>query len=139
MPGFEILTSAAVKGSAVLLSAATVAWLLRRRSAAARHLVWTAAAAALLALPILALLLPAWRVPADPGGALAAFQAFSSAGVSTTAGHVGPAAIASRVAGAPRATIDPRWWTAAIWAAGASIGMFQMLLAWAALARLRRG
>src|SRR6185503_14753 len=57
-----ILANAALKGTVVLCVALVVAIMLRRRSAAVRHLVWTAAAAAVLALPFLAIGLPALRV-----------------------------------------------------------------------------
>jgi TonB family protein len=138
MPGFEILASAAVKGTAVLAAAGAAAWLLRRRSAAARHLVWTAAAAALLALPVLSGVLPALRMPADPGGALAAFQAFSSGQVSATPAAAVAQGTAGTAAGVWRSSTDLRAWAVGIWAAGAAFGIFQMLLAWAALARVRR-
>src|SRR5579883_3151581 len=55
---FATLADIAVKSTLVLAIAWMAALSLRTRSAAARHSVWTAAAAALLALPILALLLP---------------------------------------------------------------------------------
>src|SRR5688572_22385326 len=67
-----ILESAALKGTVVLCVALMVAIILRRRSAAVRHLVWTAAAAAVVALPFLAIGLPALQVrlfAADPATA----------------------------------------------------------------------
>jgi beta-lactamase regulating signal transducer with metallopeptidase domain len=61
----------AVKATLVVGAAAAAHAVLRRRSAAARHFVWTLAVAALLLLPALAAVLPAWTVavrsvPADP-------------------------------------------------------------------------
>src|SRR5580692_9487315 len=60
---FAFLWSLALKGTAVLCAAYLAAFALRHRSAAARHLVWTAAFAALLALPLLSVSLPSWRIP----------------------------------------------------------------------------
>lgn len=62
-PAAATLADLALKGTVVLLAAFLVAALLRRASASTRHLAWTAAFVALLALPLLAALLPAWRVP----------------------------------------------------------------------------
>jgi len=62
LSAWPILASAALKSTLVLGVAWIISTLLRRRSAAARHLVWTASAAALLALPLLSLMLPALRV-----------------------------------------------------------------------------
>src|SRR4029079_15611668 len=71
MPAIATLVNVALKSTVVL----GVAWIhtlvLRKRSAASRHLVWTAAAAALIALPLMATVLPALHIPTpgsgDPG------------------------------------------------------------------------
>lgn len=57
------LLDSSLKGLALCLAAGGAALLLRRASAAARHLVWRLTFAGLLALPLLAALLPEWRVP----------------------------------------------------------------------------
>ena len=57
------LLDSTFKGLALCLAAGVAALLLRRSSSAARHLVWRLAFTGLLALPALATLLPAWRVP----------------------------------------------------------------------------
>ena len=138
MLGFAILVDAALKGSIVLAVAAVVAWILRRRSAAVRHLVWTAAAAALIALPILTATLPALRVPVTPDGPMTVFRVFATSRSASPA--VSSAAPAIPAAARPVETArDPRRWLPAIWAAGAAIGLLQMLLAVGAVRRLRRG
>jgi hypothetical protein len=57
-----LLADSAVKGTALLVLAATAALILRRDSAATRHLVWLLAIVALLVVPVLSALLPQWRV-----------------------------------------------------------------------------
>jgi len=138
MIGFDLLAGAALKGTVALAAAAAAAGMLRRRSAAARHLVWTGAAAALLALPVLTVTLPELRVPAPQDRAAAFFQVFAgrTASPSGSAGQVAPAAGGAALGAAP--VWDWRPWAVAIWSAGASAGVFQMLLAWGAVARLRR-
>ena len=66
MDALPVLADAAVKGAIVMGVAALIVLLLRRRSAATRHAVWAGAVAAQLTLPVLAALLPAWRVPLFP-------------------------------------------------------------------------
>jgi beta-lactamase regulating signal transducer with metallopeptidase domain len=63
---FAVLVDAALRGSVVLLAALAATRLMRRRSAAARHLVWVVALASMLSLPLLARVLPAWRVVPIP-------------------------------------------------------------------------
>ena len=62
-PAVLLLVDAALKGAILVGVAALAAYLLRHRSAAARHAVWTAAMAGHLALPVLALVAPEWRIP----------------------------------------------------------------------------
>lgn len=64
--GFGILFDTAVKGSVLVAIAAIAAWMLRDRSAAARHAAWTAAVIGHLALPVLTLIAPEWRIPLLP-------------------------------------------------------------------------
>jgi beta-lactamase regulating signal transducer with metallopeptidase domain len=64
-----ILVDAAMKGALLVLLAGTASYFLRNRSAAARHAVWTAAVIGHLAIPIFAVLLPAWRIPLLPEAA----------------------------------------------------------------------
>ncbi|MFL5385782.1 MAG: M56 family metallopeptidase [Longimicrobiaceae bacterium] len=67
-----LLLEAALKGAAVFLVVALATPLLRRRSAAVRHAAWSFAVCAQLALPALAVVAPAWRVPLVPPPAWAA-------------------------------------------------------------------
>ncbi|MCI0536298.1 MAG: hypothetical protein L0Z50_13845, partial [Verrucomicrobiales bacterium] len=60
--GVPLLLDSALKGAVLLALAAVAAFALRKASAAARHLVWLLAVVALLVLPVLSGLLPAWQV-----------------------------------------------------------------------------
>src|SRR5450432_2871875 len=137
-----VLVSAALKSTLVLGAAWLIALALRGRSAAARHLVWTAAAAALLALPLLSISLPSLRLGSG-GGLLPAnlglvFRATGTAGVDAV---TPPAAAApgTPTHAAVRAVrpIDWKIWLMVIWAAGVLFSVAQMLLACAAIGRLR--
>ncbi|MDB5350245.1 MAG: hypothetical protein JWN86_1492 [Planctomycetota bacterium] len=57
-----LLLDSAVKGAALLVSAAIAATILRRDSAATRHLVWMLAIVAMLVVPVMSAMLPQWRV-----------------------------------------------------------------------------
>jgi beta-lactamase regulating signal transducer with metallopeptidase domain len=67
VPGvLPVLIDAALKGAILVFLAAIGAFVLSKRSAASRHAVWTAAVVGHLTIPILALVLPAWRMPLLP-------------------------------------------------------------------------
>ena len=141
-----VLVSAALKSTLVLGAAWLMAFALRGRSAAARHLVWTAAAAALLALPLLSISLPSLRLGGG-GGLLPAnldlvFHASGTADAKAAAPL--PAAPGTAVQAAVRAPRGIAWkigdwkiWLMSIWAAGVLLSMTQMLVACAALRRVR--
>ncbi len=59
---FFPMLDATIKGTVLLLVAGAVCLALRRDSAATRHLVWATAVLLLLAMPLLSILLPHWRV-----------------------------------------------------------------------------
>jgi TonB family protein len=138
-----ILVSAALKSTVVLGAAWLVAFALRGRSAAARHLVWTAAAAALLALPLLSVALPALHIA--PAGSILpmnlglVFHATGTAEDGSTAaampsspGSGMPAAVA------PVRRLDWKTWLMLLWAVGVALSFVQMLVACAAMWRVRR-
>ena len=57
-----LVFDSALKGASLLVVATLCALLLCRASAATRHLVWLVAVIALLAVPVLSVALPQWRV-----------------------------------------------------------------------------
>ena len=64
-----ILLDSAIKGSVLIAIAAAVAYVLRDKSASARHAAWTAAVIGHLALPLLAVVMPQWRISILPAPA----------------------------------------------------------------------
>ncbi|MBK8040159.1 MAG: hypothetical protein IPK22_23955 [Verrucomicrobiaceae bacterium] len=58
----DLLSQAALKGSAVLLAALVAGWALRRLAASRRYAIWMTAMLALAVLPLAMVSLPAWRV-----------------------------------------------------------------------------
>ncbi len=56
-----LLIECTLKAAALLAAACLAAWALRKSSAAARHMVWMAALLAVIALPALTTLAPAWQ------------------------------------------------------------------------------
>jgi beta-lactamase regulating signal transducer with metallopeptidase domain len=58
---FPVVDSA-IKSTVVLFLASSICLMLRRDSAATRHFVWSTALGLLLAMPLLSLVLPAWRI-----------------------------------------------------------------------------
>src|SRR5450432_2243047 len=142
-----ILVSAALKSTFVLGAAWLVALAMRARSAAARHLVWTAAAAALLALPFLSVALQA--LPIGRAAAILPvnlgllFHATGTAGVdASVAAMPSSPGTGKPGAGAPVRGLEwkPDWktWLMLLWAAGVAISFTRMLVACAAMWRVRR-
>jgi TonB family protein len=136
---FGILLSFALKSALVLGVAWLASLVLRRRSAAARHLVWTAASAAVLALPFLSVSLPALKVQSvatlAPGIAvLFETTATARSGASSNVqSHTRAASVTHS------ALWRPDWRVALllVWAIGAAAAFLQMLIAFAALWRVR--
>src|SRR4051794_12124525 len=65
-PVFGLLIDTGIKGIFLIAAAAIVSQLLKDRSDAARHAAWTAAVIGHLALPVLTLMVPQWRIPLLP-------------------------------------------------------------------------
>ena len=127
---FAIFAGAALKSSAVLLTAWILALVLRGRSAAARHLVWTAAAAAVLALPILSVWMPPLSVPTPTGIAESLVFRISVAAQA-------PLPQAANMAHAP-AGPDWRTWTMLLWSLVTAAGVAQIVAGFAGIRRVRR-
>jgi bla regulator protein blaR1 len=62
----QLLLDAFIKSAVILLVAVLLSRSLRKASAASRSLVWSVAMASLLALPVLSVALPSWRIEALP-------------------------------------------------------------------------
>ncbi len=133
--GFALVVGLLFKGTLLLLLAATLVLALRRASAATRHLVWTLALAAVLALPVLALTLPAWKVPIISAPAPAAAGRRITMRESISTGTQQPR-VAQETAGrraTPLASATPSgpdWlrWVLSLWALGSVLLMARMAL-----------
>jgi TonB family protein len=142
---FAILLGISLKSVAVLAAAWLMTLLLRGRSAAARHLVWTAAASAIVALPLLSLALPSWRVvtPESIGSANVGlvFRVISIAGAETAATPTATEISAGTVGSPTHMPWHTGWrtWATALWVLGAAAVLLQMLLAYLRIGRLRAG
>ena len=62
-PELTTLGGIAIKGGVILLAAGGIVLCLRRAPAALRHFVWVTAMTGLLCVPLLSLVVPAWRIP----------------------------------------------------------------------------
>jgi beta-lactamase regulating signal transducer with metallopeptidase domain len=124
----ELATGLMVKSFVVIGAALTATFFMRRFSAAQRHLVLAIAAVALLALPVLSIVVPSWSLGVLPNPFRSASPADAVAGHSTeqpSEPSIGetrrPAATTDRSSGSIDSTTLPRWirWLAGVWALGA--------------------
>ena len=120
--GLAFLAEMAIKGTFVLIAALAVSIALRRASAAARHFVWTAALSALLALPLLSLALPVWRVLPQSATIVTApaSPANDSAGVAVLPRRAPSNRASARLSPAEAAPAPATWpaWTLLVWTLG---------------------
>ncbi len=119
----ELLWDVAARGTLVAGGAFAATRAMRRSSAASRHLVWTLAIGALLLLPVLVVVTPAWPLPILPAAAGAAVTAtveFGAAAVGVDAGFDWPA------------------WAVTIWLAGFLVLVARLAVAMAAVWRIAR-
>src|SRR5262245_43133852 len=90
----QLLLDAFIKSAIILSVAGLVAGSLRKASAASRSLVWNVAMASLLALPVLSVALPSWRIKALPSLATIASADVSVENESRESGGFGTMAAA---------------------------------------------
>jgi len=137
---FMLWTETAVKSTVVLAIAWLITLLLRRQSAALRHLVWTAAFVAVLALPCFSLWLPAVRIPSVSSFAPAAalFKTTVALPLDTAATSLAPRSMSISPARPIGSRLRWRLWLLSLWAAGVTVALAQMLIAFRAMSRLRR-
>ncbi|HEX8209894.1 MAG TPA: M56 family metallopeptidase [Longimicrobium sp.] len=112
-----------VKSTLVLCAAALAARALRHGSAARRHLAWTLALGALLVLPLLALALPAWKLPF--------LRIVTHPAVREMGEVAGPAT--------PAELLTAGALLALVWAMGAAAVLARMAFGWRAVRRMARG
>ncbi len=95
------LVDLVAKATLLLLVAWGIAFLLRGASASVRHQLWTAALIAVLALPLLSRVLPAWRVSILPAAVGSSADGTSSHGVSSEGAASEGAASEGRISSTP--------------------------------------
>ena len=88
-----LLADAALKGAVLVVIAAAAVFALRKKSASSRHAVWSAAVIGHLAIPVLMLILPAWKIPLLPATPWTATAPSASEEIAINPGAVSPRAI----------------------------------------------
>lgn len=135
-----------VRAGAILALAFLATRALRRAAASTRHAVWSAGLASLLLLPVAAAVLPRWNLPGAAGPlpvsalpprltrGLSSMATPASASAHAVHGPVLPPAPDPR-RGEPSRTVMA---LAALWAAGAIVGLLRIGFCLAGVMRLRR-
>lgn len=130
----------AVKSTVLIAVAWLAALLLRRRSAAARHIVWMAAFSAVLALPLLALAVPALNFPLAwiPDASALVFTATAAAAPGLTS--VLPVASSPSIGHLLARGFALHWplWLTVLWLAGSLALLAQTAVVYLRLAAQRR-
>lgn len=74
-----LLAEATLKGTLLLICAVALAFALRKAPASLRHMVWSVALVAMMAVPLLSLVLPRWSLPLVPRPAVVASSSTNKA------------------------------------------------------------
>ena len=145
VPGAEwlpLLAELAAKATLVMLLAAGAAALLWRASAALRHLVWCVGVVGVLALPVFAVVLPAWEVPVLPASAAVSAAPAADFDAKVEPGEMAdPPAPAAPGSAAARPAARGAWLpraAAGLAAAGVAVGLLWLALGFWGVARLGR-
>src|SRR5688572_32236732 len=128
--GMMLLFAAAVKVSVILLAVIAAGALLRRSSAAVRHWVYALGLACALLMPALAVVVPAWQMPALRIDERAAPEAQVSADALVTVSEAAmPAAqpAASEVSPAAPPSVTTATVVAVVWGAGTALALGVLL------------
>ncbi|HKY06213.1 MAG TPA: M56 family metallopeptidase [Blastocatellia bacterium] len=102
------LLDAAIKGVVVLLAVGGLQIVFRRASAASRHFLWSLGLLSLLALPLLSLSLPAWRVPLFGDRLVSTFEPASIVPVPLESADVAETAVTDAAPPATRSKVSER-------------------------------
>lgn len=148
VPGYReswitFLVDNTVKATLVLIAAYALSLALRRASAAARHLIWTSAVLSLLALPLLSLVLPAWKVHIVPEPQIQAPRAvrvkdFSPPQTSSIEVKAAPAPAKLRPARPASRHRSQLAWPLWVWALGLVAVLVRLLIGMARIWRITR-
>jgi beta-lactamase regulating signal transducer with metallopeptidase domain len=140
-----LLLEATAKGTVLLVLVMFAMRLLRSQTAAVRHWVLTCSVSAILALPVLTVLLPVWPLPIFPETAL---WSYAVAKVGSPDASLGATELPPRVSPPPRISADaapdateaPYWRTSLLlsWVAGTGLVLLRMMVGTATAKRMAR-
>jgi len=137
-----LLLDTLVKGSLLIALAAGLVRLLRHQSAAVRHAIWTVALLAQVAVPVLSVALPAWRLPLLPavGSSSAAAEPSLASAARALAAYSAEPTVSVPSATAPNDSAPLSPWTilGALWLVGGVIVLGRFVWGTVAVAQLPR-